>query len=97
MNARLFLAPAAACLLAGSLTVPAAAVPPPDVELSSPAATAEPAETAATAASVFARMSEAQRLGQLFMVGTPAASVDPTTRAQIGRYHVGNAMLTGRS
>jgi beta-N-acetylhexosaminidase len=100
MNARLLLAPGLACLLAGSLTVPAAAVPAPDVELSAPAGTAAKAETAkteATAATVFARMSEAQRLGQLFMVGTPAASVDPATRTQIGRYHVGNAMLTGRS
>jgi beta-N-acetylhexosaminidase len=38
-----------------------------------------------------------QRVGQLFMVGTEASSVDPATRAQVGRYHVGNVMLTGRS
>lgn len=46
---------------------------------------------------LFARMSLAQRVGQLFMVGTPATSVSPLTRAQIGRFHVGNVMLTGRS
>jgi beta-N-acetylhexosaminidase len=38
-----------------------------------------------------------QRVGQLFMVGTPADHVDPRTRAQIGRFHVGNVMLAGRS
>ncbi|WP_197025392.1 glycoside hydrolase family 3 protein [Nocardioides sp. URHA0032] len=48
-------------------------------------------------ADVLADMSLAQRVGQLFMVGTPAAEVDQRTRAQIGRYHVGNVMLTGRS
>ena len=42
-------------------------------------------------------MSLAQRVGQLFMVGTPADEVDQQTRAQIGRFHVGNVMLTGRS
>ena len=43
------------------------------------------------------RMSLPQRVGQLFMVGTPAARVDPAARAQIHRLHVGNVMLTGRS
>lgn len=43
------------------------------------------------------RMSLPQRVGQLFMVGTPADQVDPTTREQIGAFHVGNVMLTGRS
>lgn len=50
-----------------------------------------------TAASVFREMSLAQRVGQLFMVGTPADRVDRRTRAQIHRFHVGNVMLTGRS
>jgi beta-N-acetylhexosaminidase len=31
------------------------------------------------------------------MVATPAGSVDPATRTQIRRYHVGNVMLAGRS
>jgi beta-N-acetylhexosaminidase len=43
------------------------------------------------------RMTLAQQVGQLFMVGTPADQVDPRTRAQIGRFHVGNVMLTRRS
>jgi beta-N-acetylhexosaminidase len=43
------------------------------------------------------RMSLPQQVGQLFMVGTPAVEVDPRTKAQIGRFHVGNVMLTRRS
>ena len=50
-----------------------------------------------TARSVLRDMSLAQRVGQLFMVGTPADELDRATRAQIGRFHVGNVMLTGRS
>ena len=42
-------------------------------------------------------MSLEQRVGQMFMVGTPATSVSAATASQIGRYHVGNVMLTGRS
>ena len=55
------------------------------------------AATTRTADSVFSSMSLGQRVGQLFMVGTPATSVSAATRSQIGRYHVGNVMLTGRS
>ena len=50
-----------------------------------------PAETA------LAAMTRAQVVGQVFMVGTPATTASAVTRAQIGRYHVGNVMLTGRS
>src|SRR6478735_6292766 len=42
-------------------------------------------------------MSLPQKVGQLFMVGTTADEVDRETRSQIGRFHVGNVMLTGRS
>lgn len=48
-------------------------------------------------AQVLRGLSLEQRVGQLFMVGTPADEVDRRTRAQIGRHHVGNVMLTGRS
>jgi beta-N-acetylhexosaminidase len=50
-----------------------------------------------TAKQVLAEMTLAQQVGQLFMVGTPAAEVDPATQRQIRRLHVGNVMLTGRS
>lgn len=56
-----------------------------------------PAQRDATPAQVLRGLSLEQRVGQLFMVGTPADEVDRATRSQIGRYHVGNVMLTGRS
>jgi beta-N-acetylhexosaminidase len=61
-----------------------------------------PAPRAVDAASVgaegvLARMTRDQRIGQLFMVGTPATGADPATLAQITTYHVGNVMLRGRS
>jgi beta-N-acetylhexosaminidase len=38
-----------------------------------------------------------QRIGQLFMVGTPATSASSATLGAITHRHVGNVMLTGRS
>lgn len=55
------------------------------------------ARHARTAEGVLRGMSLAQRVGQLFMVGTPADHVDAATRSQISADHVGNVMLTGRS
>ncbi|RJK97035.1 glycoside hydrolase family 3 N-terminal domain-containing protein [Vallicoccus soli] len=43
------------------------------------------------------RMTEAQRVGQLFMVGTPATGLDARTAAAVRERHVGSAILTGRS
>src|SRR6185503_4586242 len=45
----------------------------------------------------FNGMTESQRVGQLFMVGTPAGSVSSQTVTDIQSYHVGNVILTGRS
>ena len=42
-------------------------------------------------------MTEAQRIGQLFMVGGAATGVSPATLSAISSYHVGNVILTGRS
>jgi beta-glucosidase-like glycosyl hydrolase len=53
--------------------------------------------TASTANSVLASMSTAQRVGQLFMVGTPASGLSSQTVTDIQTYHVGNVILTGRS
>lgn len=70
----------------------AALVAAASIGVQAPAAPApDPAE------SVLRTMSLPQKVGQLFMVGTPADEVDRATRAQIGRFHVGNVMLTGRS
>ncbi|HEY0951764.1 glycoside hydrolase family 3 N-terminal domain-containing protein [Nocardioides sp.] len=91
---------------AGSAHAPVAA--PVDAPVDGPAQAPAPAPAPApvvvpterqgrTPAAVLDRMSLRQRVGQLFVVGTPADRVDRRTRAQIGRLHVGNVMLTGRS
>jgi beta-N-acetylhexosaminidase len=62
------------------------------------AATPTPATTSVIGArAVFERMDEAQRIGQLFMVGGAATGVSAATRSAISTYHVGNVILTGRS
>jgi beta-glucosidase-like glycosyl hydrolase len=61
------------------------------------AAPAAAASTPADARVIFGRMTEAQRIGQLFMVGAAATGVSDATRAAITTYHVGNVILTGRS
>jgi beta-N-acetylhexosaminidase len=53
---------------------------------------------ATTAAqNVFNRMTPAQRIGQLFMVGGPVTGLTSATRSTIARSHVGNLILTGRT
>ena len=42
-------------------------------------------------------MTEAQRIGQLFMVGTPATGLSSSASSAITTYHVGNLILTGRA
>jgi beta-N-acetylhexosaminidase len=80
-------------VIAGFALIPAAAT-------MAAAPTAIAASTPRTiAAGALARMSLAQRVGQLFMVGTPAiggASASPVINA-IQNYHVGNVFLSGRS
>jgi beta-glucosidase-like glycosyl hydrolase len=49
------------------------------------------------ASTAFKAMTEAQRIGQLFMVGTPATGLASQTVTDIQTYHVGNVILTGRS
>jgi beta-N-acetylhexosaminidase len=49
------------------------------------------------ATSVAAGMTLRQRVGQLFMVGTPATEASADALREIGKRHVGNVMLTGRS
>lgn len=86
----------------GTATVPAtsAAIAVADNRSVGELRTGRPAGTdvtARTASSVFANMTLRQRIGQVFMVGTPATSASGITLSQISRYHVGNVMLTGRS
>jgi beta-N-acetylhexosaminidase len=45
----------------------------------------------------FGRMTLEQRVGQLFMVGTPATGIGVDTLQMIRDYHVGSVVLSGRS
>jgi beta-N-acetylhexosaminidase len=49
------------------------------------------------AQNVFSRMTPAQRVGQLFMVGGPVTGLTSATKSTISRSHVGNLILTGRT
>jgi len=62
-----------------------------------PEPTAVTASAPRTAETVLGQMTLAQRVGQLFMVGTPATSASRATLSAVRRRHVGNVMLTGRS
>ncbi|MEU0968365.1 glycoside hydrolase family 3 N-terminal domain-containing protein [Streptomyces sp. NPDC005917] len=56
------------------------------------------AVSAATCAdTVYAGMTQAQRVGQLFMGGVSAAGAGTTDLRTLRTYHVGSVMLTGRS
>jgi beta-N-acetylhexosaminidase len=61
------------------------------------AATAGTSAAATAAQNVFNRMTQAQRIGQLFMVGGPATGLTSATISAISGYHVGNLILTGRT
>ncbi len=50
-----------------------------------------------TTALLLARMSLAERVGQLFMVGAPAAGDGRQTLPLLRQFHVGSVVLTGRS
>ena len=61
------------------------------------AATTGSSIPAAVAQRVFNQMTQAQRIGQLFMVGGPVTGLTSATTSTISRYHVGNLILTGRT
>ncbi|MGI8415801.1 MAG: glycoside hydrolase family 3 N-terminal domain-containing protein, partial [Nakamurella sp.] len=84
-------------LVTAGMTVagPATAAPTTHVQQRSVAVSSAVNPHAASAA--LNGMSEAQRVGQLFMVGTPAASVSSQTVTDIQTYHAGSVILTGRS
>lgn len=52
---------------------------------------------ACSVGTLMSRMTLQQRVGQLFMVGTPATGASSALLADIGSYHIGNAFLSGRS
>src|SRR5581483_5055020 len=55
------------------------------------------ATPASIAAAAYARLSPAQRIGQLFMVGVSASGASAHTRDLLSKYDVGNVILTGPS
>jgi beta-N-acetylhexosaminidase len=88
---------------ASAAAAPAARPVPAGREVSAISPLAAPAVAPMTvsaggaAQAVFNGMSEAQRIGQLFMVGGAATGVSSATLSAINTYHVGNVILTGRS
>jgi beta-N-acetylhexosaminidase len=93
------LAPLAAGMLAGC------AGPPVSVGAASPAApssvAAEPVSLTLTPSAqsqaAYDRMTTAQRIGQLFMVGGAVTGLGSATTTAISTYHVGSLILTGRT
>ena len=49
------------------------------------------------AQALFTTMTQAQRIGQLFMVGAAATGASSASLSAVSDYHVGNVILTGRS
>ena len=69
----------------------------PALLVTAPAHASVPPTTLTPAQEAFARMTEAQRVGQVLMVGTPATGVSSDAAAAIANQHVGSVILTGRS
>jgi beta-N-acetylhexosaminidase len=61
------------------------------------AATTSGATPGTIVAAAYARMTSAQRIGQLFMVGLPVAGASTSALAVLSRYRVGNVILMGAS
>jgi beta-N-acetylhexosaminidase len=88
-----------ACLAAGGRPAPEQPSPSPTHPSTAPVPVAGPAAAVNpnAAAIAFDGMTEAQRVGQLFMIGTPASGVSSQAVTDIQTYHAGNVILTGRS
>jgi beta-glucosidase-like glycosyl hydrolase len=89
----------AGVVLAGTCTHSAGATPARSTPSTESPESAPGAFSRATApaAVILAAMTESQRIGQLFMVGTPASHASAAVLSTISAYHVGNVILTGRS
>ena len=91
-------APAATLLAAVALLLTgcSAAAPVPAPSSTAPAS-AEPAPTPTPTPDPVEALSLEQRVGQLFMVGTPADAASPVSLSAVGDRHVGAIFLHGRS
>jgi beta-N-acetylhexosaminidase len=86
--------PAAPDKPAASSLRPSAVTSPPSTASSSPAS---PSPTVSCAAQVFGRLTEAQRVGQLFLVGVTDDIAGPQTTAALQQYHFGSLLLYSTS
>src|SRR4051812_2155797 len=68
---------------------------PPSSKPRSSSASSGSAGQLSAAEQAFARMTLAERVGQLFMVDCPSTGVSSTTAAAISTYHVGAIILDG--
>ena len=73
---------------------PSAVTSPPATASPSPAS---PSPTVSCAAQVFGRLTEAQRVGQLFLVGVTDDIAGPQTTAALQQYHFGSLLLYSTS
>jgi beta-N-acetylhexosaminidase len=86
---------------AASLTASSAASPSARVTATRPAGSpsadpprpAKVSAAAACVARVFGRMTQAQRVGQLFLVGVPGDAAGPATVSAVAGYHFGSLLL----
>ena len=88
--------------LASASPAPTTPSPTPVASPTRPAPTPTPtrhptATPRPTAGAVLSRMPLAARVGQLLMVGVPAAGSSDAALRQLSRYRVGGVILTGRS
>ncbi|WP_314457599.1 glycoside hydrolase family 3 N-terminal domain-containing protein [uncultured Microbacterium sp.] len=90
-----------ALLLLAALTLtacaPTAAPTVSPTATSAPAPTRTPTPTPTPTPDPLAGMSVADRVGQMFMVGTSVDGADPTTLAAVADDHIGGIFLHGRS
>ncbi|NYG08625.1 beta-N-acetylhexosaminidase [Phycicoccus badiiscoriae] len=85
----------AVSVLGGALAIALVAGVTTTVTTTAAAGAAATPDSLARAA--FTRMTEVQRIGQLFMVGTPATGLTAGAASAITSRHVGNLILTGRT
>ncbi len=86
---------------ASSRPLPTASTHPTPTPTTTPVPGTDPAPPAspvpAAVQAAYRRMTPAQRVGQLFMAGTPATTASAAVLGVIRRQHVGSVILTGRS
>ncbi|WP_460775541.1 glycoside hydrolase family 3 N-terminal domain-containing protein [Microbacterium sp. GXF7504] len=87
----------AAIALGALVLLGAACAPEPAADPSPTRTTASPTPTPTATADPLDALTLEQRVGQLFMVGTPVEGADPATLAAVAERHAGGVFLHGRS